>query len=123
MGRENRIIGGLGENIALGFLKRKGYKILETNFRTCFGELDAIAKQKDFIVFVEVKTRATTSLGPPHLSVTKLKQRHLIKNALVYLKMRNLVDVDWRIDIVSVTLNYNNEAEKIELIENAVAER
>jgi len=50
LGRENKIVGRFGERIALGFLKRKGYKILETNFRTRFGELDLIAKQKDFIL-------------------------------------------------------------------------
>ena len=59
MGRENIIVGKLGERIALGFLKRSGYRILETNFRTPFGELDVVARRGGHIVFVEVKTRRT----------------------------------------------------------------
>ena len=120
MGRENIIVGKLGERIALGFLKRSGYRILETNFRTPFGELDVVARRGGHIVFVEVKTRASSSLGPPCLSVTRSKQRHIIRSALVYLKRRNLVDSNWRIDVVSVTMDHDHEVEKIELIENYV---
>lgn len=122
MGRENRDIGIIGERIALKFLKRGGYKILETNLRTVFGEIDAIAKQKDFTVFIEIKTRTTFSFGPPYLSVTRQKQRHLIKSALAYLKMHGLVNSNWRIDVVSVKLNHKFELENIDIIENAVEE-
>ena len=122
MGRENMIVGKLGERVALGFLKRSGYRILETNFRTPFGELDVGARHEGHIVFVEFKARASISLGPPCLSVTRSKQRHIIRSALVYLKRRNLVDSNWRIDVVSVTLNYDHEVEGVELIENAVEE-
>ena len=123
MGREKNITGRSGEVEALGFLKRKGYKILETNYRTPFGELDLIAKKGDFTVFIEIKARITSSLGPPYISVTKAKERHLIKSALSYLKRYGLVDSYWRIDVVSVKLNSNYEVEDIEIIENAVEER
>lgn len=122
MGREKIKVGKIGEGIALEFLKRRGYKVLETNFRTPFGELDLVARKKDFTVFVEIKTRTTSSLGPPYLSVTRIKQEHLIKNALCYLKRYGLVDSNWRIDVVSVKLNREYEAEDIEIIENAVEE-
>ena len=120
MGRENKIIGQIGEEIALAFLKKKGYEILGVNVRTPLGEIDVIARQKETTVFIEVKTRATSSLGPPFLSVTRLKQAHMIRNALLYLKRRGRVDSDWRIDVVSVKLNDRYELESIELIENAV---
>ena len=120
MGREKRIIGDAGEKIASGFLRKMGYRILESNFRTPFGEIDIIARQKRVIVFVEVKSRTTSSFGPPYLAVTKLKERHIIKNALFYLKRRRIVNAYWRIDIVSVKLNYDRKLESIELIENAV---
>jgi putative endonuclease len=123
MGRGKRMIGSIGENIAVEFLKRKGYKIVATNIRTPFGELDIIARQKDLTVFVEVKTRTTSSLGPPYLSVTKAKELHLVRNALAYLKRRNLVDSYWRIDVVSVKLDHECKLEHIELIENAVERR
>ena len=62
----------------------------------------------------------TSSLGPPYISVTKLKARHIIKSALVYLKRYGLVDSAWRIDVVSVKLDSNYKPENIELIENAI---
>lgn len=121
MGREKDITGRLGEMKALAFLKKRGYKILEANYRTPFGELDLIAKKDGFTVFIEIKTRMTSSLGPPYLSITRTKKRHLIRNALAYLKVRRLIYSNWRIDIVSVKLNYNYAVEnKIEIIENAV---
>ena len=122
MGREKNFSGKTGEKYAVKFLKRRGYKILKTNFRTVFGELDIIARHGDFTVFVEVKTRISDSLGPPSLSVTRMKQRHIIKNAFAYLKTRSLADSYWRIDVVSVKLNSAYEVEHIELIENAVTE-
>lgn len=120
MGREKKDIGNIGEKFAASYLKKKGYKILEHNFRTIFGEIDIVAKVKDIIAFVEVKSRATSSLGPPYLAITKLKERHIIKNALFYLKTHRLMDASWRIDIVSVKLNHGHKVENIELIENAV---
>jgi putative endonuclease len=120
MGREKKMTGAAGERIALGFLKKLGYRILESNFRTPFGEIDIVARLEHIIVFVEVKSRTTSSFGPPYLSVTKLKARHIVKNALFYLKRRRIVNASWRIDIVSVKLNYYRKLESIELIENAV---
>ena len=120
MGRGNRIVGNTGEKAAVKFLKANGYRIIETNFRTIFGELDAIARRGGVIVFVEIKTRMTDSLGPPYLAVTRLKQLHIIKNALFYLKARRMLDSNWRIDVVSVKLGSDLRVENIELIENAV---
>jgi len=120
LGRENKRIGKIGEEIAAAFLKRKGYEILGVNVRTPLGEIDVVARQKETIVFIEVKTRATYSLGPPFINVTRSKQMHLIRNALCYLKRYGRVDSDWRIDVVSVKLNCDYELESIELIENAV---
>ena len=120
MGRENKEIGHIGEEIAMTFLEQKGYKILGVNVRTPLGEIDVIARQKETTVFIEVKTRATSSLGPPYLNVTRAKQMHLIRNALCYLKRHGRVDSNWRIDVVSVKLNADHELESAELIENAV---
>ena len=120
MGRENKLLGITGEVIAADYLKQKGYKILENNYTTPFGEVDIIAKDGDFTVFVEVKTRATGSLGPPSLSITWAKEKNIIRNALCYLKRYGLVYSYWRIDVVSVKLGEGNEIEQIELIRNAV---
>lgn len=120
MGREKILIGKIGEKRAQEFLRKRGYKLMELNYRTFFGEIDAVAKKGDFIVFIEIKTRTSSSLGPPYLSVTYHKQKHIIKNALLYLKRWKLIGSNWRIDVVSVKLNYECEVEHIEIIENAV---
>jgi putative endonuclease len=91
MGRENREIGKRGEEIAADFLQQKGYKLLGMNARTPFGEIDIVARHKNATVFIEVKTRTGSSLGSPLLAVTPAKQRHLIKNALCYLKRHGRV--------------------------------
>lgn len=122
MGRENKLTGILGEDAASSFLKKRGYRILKRNFRTPFGELDIVAKYGGMLVFVEVKTRISDSLGPPYLAITRQKKRHLIKNAYAYLKRFCLMDSCWRIDIVSVKMKNNYEVENIELFENAVEE-
>jgi putative endonuclease len=120
MGRENKLLGIIGEVIASDFLKQKGYRILENNYTTPFGEVDIIAKDGDYTVFIEVKTRATASLGPPSLSITWAKEKSIIKNALCYLKKFGLVYSYWRIDVVSVKLGEDHKVEHIELIRNAV---
>jgi putative endonuclease len=120
MGRERKTTGAAGEKIALAYLKKLGYRILESNFRSPFGEIDIVARIGRVTVFVEVKSRITSSFGPPYLSVTKTKQMHIIRNALFYLKRRRILNADWRIDIVSIKLNYERELENIEVIENAV---
>jgi len=120
VGRENKDIGQSGEKAAAEFLKRKGYKIVGSNLRTPFGELDLIARQGKYLVFVEVKSRSTDSLGPPSLSVTWRKKERIVRNALWYLAGRGRAHSYWRIDVVSVKLSASREVERIEVIENAV---
>jgi putative endonuclease len=120
MGRGNRDTGRSGEKTAAAFLRRSGYKITGANVRTPFGELDLVAEQGGYTVFVEIKTRVTDSFGPPSLSITWIKQAHIIRNALWYLKRYGLIDTLWRIDIVSVKLDPLHRLEYIEVIENAV---
>ena len=120
MGREKKETGNIGERLAASYLKKKGYKVVGRNYRTIFGEIDIVARLANFIVFVEVKTRATSSLGPPYLAITKAKERHMVKSALFYLKQHRSVSASWRIDIVSVKLDQAHKVENIELFENAV---
>ena len=120
MGREKQVVGRTGEEIARGFLQKKGYKVVAANARTPFGEIDLVARHRHAIVFIEVRTRRSSSLGPPYLSVTWAKQRRIMRNALFYLKSRGLLRADWRIDVVSVKLNALYQAERIDHFENAV---
>lgn len=124
MSREKKMTGSIGEKAAVEFLKDRGYEILDTNYRTIFGEIDAVAKKDGFIIFIEVKTRSSSSLGAPYLAVNALKKRHIIKNALFYLKKHCLAyDIDWRIDVVSVLTAPYGGVKDIEIFENAVEEQ
>jgi len=120
VGRGNKDTGRSGEKMAAAFLRRRGYKVIGANVRTPFGELDLVAEQGGYTVFIEIKTRVTDSLGPPSLSITWAKQANIIRNALWYLMRYGLSDSFWRIDIASVKLDPFGRLEYIEVIENAV---
>ncbi len=97
-----REIGKKGEKSAELFLKKRGYKIIERNFRTPFGELDLIVKDNDILVFVEVKTRNSEKFGLPEDAITYKKRLHIIRSAFFYLKRYNLIDSVYRFDVVAV---------------------
>lgn len=108
-------LGAYGENLAANFLVRRGYKIIDRNFRTNFGEIDLIASKGDELLFVEVKTRTASSFGYPELSVDWRKIKHLIKAAKIYLNLKNY-DNFWRLDIISVEIDKNKKTAKFRWI-------
>lgn len=86
-----KILGASGEQRAAEFLKEKGYKILGTNFSNKIGEIDIIAKDKEFVVFVEVKARSSKAFGLPSEAVNFHKQQKIRKVALSYLKSNKML--------------------------------
>lgn len=117
MPKQNFQFGKSGEEIALGLLKKNGYKILARNYRTRLGEIDIVGCDKDTICFIEVKSRHSDKFGFPQEAVLKSKQRQISKAALMFLKEKNLLDRKARFDVVSV-LSAGGEP-KLELIRNA----
>jgi putative endonuclease len=113
-------LGAAGEKLARDFLKKKGYKIRDTNYRCREGEIDIVAQKKDCLVFVEVRTKASASFGSPEESVTLAKKDKLISSALRYMSERRDLPESWRIDFIAVELDQNGKARRIELIENAI---
>jgi putative endonuclease len=103
--------------VALRFLKKRGYRIIEKNYVCKMGEMDIIAKERDTLAFIEVKTRTSTEFGPPQLAVNASKQRQLSKVALNYLKEKQLEEVKARFDVVAILLG--QKGEEIELIRDA----
>lgn len=79
-------LGKQGEEIAVKFLKKKGYTIIQKNFKTSLGEIDIIARDGDKIVFVEVKTRADDMFGHPFEAVGHKKKEKIRKTALCFMK-------------------------------------
>ena len=114
-------LGAAGEKLARNFLKKKGYRIRETNFRCREGEIDIIAERKDYLVFVEVRTKTGSGFGSPEESVTFAKKEKLIATALAYLNSHTNLPDNWRIDFVGIELDEKGKATRIELIENAVS--
>ena len=119
---KRRDTGIRGEKLAQGFLKKRGYRILETNYRCPEGEIDIVAKDKDFLVFIEVRTKTSLEFGSPEESITPTKQVRLRTTAARYRQAHNDLPLSWRIDVVAVELNQKGELLRIELIENAVGD-
>ncbi|MCK6650695.1 MAG: YraN family protein [Bacteroidia bacterium] len=113
---EHNDIGRKGEKAASDFLKNKGYKILDLNWRWEKLEADIIALDKDMLVVVEVKTRQTDVFGEPETFVKKQKQKNLIKAAHEYITQKELT-YEVRFDIISVLMN--KKQTQVNHIENA----
>ncbi len=111
---EHNELGAVGEKTAQNYLKEKGYEILAINWRFGSDEIDIIAKNKNFLVIVEVKTRSTNAFGEPEIAVTKQKQRFLIRAAQNYIAQHN-IDEECRFDIIAIiTKNGKNIINHIE---------
>jgi len=114
--------GRLGEKMAAGLLKKRGYRIVQTNYRCPEGEIDIVARHKDCLVFVEVRTKRGTEFGSPEESITPTKMDKLRRVGAHYRQTHGDMPPSWRIDVVAVELDRQNRPLRIELIENAVGE-
>ncbi|MBI4266960.1 MAG: YraN family protein [Chloroflexi bacterium] len=117
-----RETGILGEKIALDFLKKRGYRILETNYRCREGEIDIVARQKDCLVFIEVRAKRSLAFGTPEESITPAKLAKLRTVAAHYQQTHKDLPAQCRIDVVALELDSKNKPARIELIENAVGD-
>jgi putative endonuclease len=117
--RRNLILGKQGEESALSYLKKKGYSVLKSNYKTKLGEIDIIATDKDTICFIEVKFRNSLRFGLPQEAVSSFKQKQISKAALQFLKTNNLLNKKSRFDIVSIINDPQNGVDKVDLIQNA----
>lgn len=98
-------VGRLGEEVAASFLKKRGLKIIERNWKAKrWGELDVIAKDKDTLVFVEVKTRRRETGFEPFEQVDYYKIQRLLRTAKNYLAFKKIENKALRLDVVSVVL-------------------
>lgn len=121
MASQKMMFGKAGEDVAVKHLKRKGYNIIEQNWRCRLGELDVIARHKDAVVFVEVKTRTDKALGFPQESVDERKQRHIIRCAKIYEQCKRLEGTNFRFDVVAI--DFSSGKQEITLIQDAFQEK
>jgi len=110
-------LGKEGEKLAADFLKKSGYKIVEVNYRCPIGEIDIVARDKNELVFVEVKARKSSALGYPEEAVGIKKQKKMSQLASWYLQEKKLNDARARFDVVAVLMLPSGN--DIRLIRNA----
>lgn len=97
------IVGTEGEDAAVKFMRSRGFRVIDRNFRVKYGEIDIICRQKKMIVFVEVKTRSSNSFGDPFEAVNRHKQRRIAMAAITYLRRKNWEDFLARFDVLAIT--------------------
>lgn len=115
---EHLRLGTRGEKLACQFLRRNGYKILYRNFRgRTGGEIDIVCRDRDTLVFVEVKTRTREDFGRPFETIRSDQRRHISRGALAWLRMLDDPDILFRFDVVEVVMK--DEGPRLEVIKNA----
>lgn len=97
--------GIIGENMAERYLRNLGYEIIQRNFYCRQGEIDIIAKDKNELVFIEVKTRTNITYGKPAEAVNNIKQKHIYDATKYYLYKNYINDIYVRFDVIEVYLS------------------
>ena len=108
MSREN--IGYIGEDLVAKYLKSQDFIILRRNYHSKFGEIDIIAESREYLLFVEVKTRKKGSPIPPAMAVTSLKQRKIALTAFDFISKAR-IDTNFRFDIAEVEYSVDENGE------------
>ena len=120
MRKSKQAVGRWGESRAEAYLIKRGYRILNRNTRTPYGEIDLIAVVEDCLVFVEVKTRTSTSFGYPEQAITAEKEAHILASAQSYLQSHPEIENDWRVDVIAIQTDPDFQKEQITHFENAI---
>ena len=115
-GAVNMTVGTWGEDLAAAYLREKGYVILERDWHSGHRDIDIIAQNKEWLVFIEVKTRSTDDIARPEQAVDWKKQRNLMRSINHYLHYRN-IEQPWRFDVISIVGSPSKEPQ-IEHIED-----
>ena len=112
-------LGTRGENLACQFLKKNGYKILYRNFKgRTGGEIDVVCRDRDTLVFVEVKTRTREDFGRPLDAVNREKRNRIARGGLAWLRLLDNPDILFRFDVVEVIIAEGAEP-RLEILQNA----
>lgn len=115
--RNRQQLGKQGENLAVSYLTKHGYRILQRNFKVRYGEIDIIALYDHTLIFVEVKTREDTSFGAPEEAVTPRKLREVVRTAQFFKSLHPELPESMRIDVIAILLE-GNSIRRLEHIPN-----
>ncbi|OGB95151.1 MAG: YraN family protein [candidate division NC10 bacterium RBG_16_65_8] len=119
MTEARQALGRKGEAAARRYLERNGVRILTANYACAAGEIDLIGKERDAILFIEVKTRTSEAFGPPHLAVHQRKQRQIVRAAQWFLSERRMPEVACRFDVLAVTFLNDEDIPRIQWVRDA----
>ena len=120
MTKQRLKLGRKGEEEAVKFIKKQGYRILQTNFKTKSGEIDIIAEDKKVVAFIEVKTRATGEYGSPLEAVNYHKRKKIALVANQFLTRHKVENRECRFDIVAILARSDDpKTWEIDLIKDA----
>jgi putative endonuclease len=118
-GMQKNTLGHMGESLAENWLRAKGFQVLAHNYRCKHGEIDLIATRANALIFVEVKTRTTSTFGSPQAAITRTKRSHLIKTALHFLSTSTQKPYKaWRHDLIAIILTRNHKLQSLDHIKN-----
>ncbi|OGK14652.1 hypothetical protein A3C98_03850 [Candidatus Roizmanbacteria bacterium RIFCSPHIGHO2_02_FULL_37_15] len=115
---KSKDIGKLGENLALQYLKKARFSILEKNFHSHWGEIDIIAKKDNKVFFIEVKTRISDKKGKPYEAINFYKLRGLKRAVNYYILQNRLNGYKLSLDLISIILNEDSSVKKLDYFEN-----
>lgn len=121
MKQANFETGRLGEDIARIHLTSKGYKIITSNFKTKFGEIDIIASKDKILVFVEVKLKIGDEFGTPEEMINKVKIQQVQNTAISFLQQNPQMDAEfgsYRIDAICIVLDKEKQVKSLKHYEN-----
>ena len=116
MTKKRQQLGRWGETKAAEYLEKQGHKIIDRNAYTQYGEIDIVAQQTikntPYTIFIEVKTRTTTTFGYPEEAITNLKREHILASAMAYLQENPQLSDNWQVDVIAIRrLNTKTEPE------------
>lgn len=118
MSFSGKALGALGEEIAASHLIKKGYQITDRNFRSRYGEIDIVCRDKKTYIFIEVKSRIGDQKGKPYEAVNYHKLKHIKRAINYYLIYKGINNLPLRFDIVSVEFGLDRSLKKIDHFTN-----
>jgi putative endonuclease len=113
-----KTLGAQGEELAVKYLRKQGYKVIQRNYQCRWGEIDLVARDKDTLSFVEIKSRSSSDFGLPQDSVDRFKQERIIQVAKAFMAEHHLNEtIPARFDVVAIRLTPSGP--EMELIKDA----
>ena len=115
--KRNLEVGEMGENVAEDFLREEGYKILDKNYRTKYFEIDIIAKKKDVLHFVEVRTKTNEKFGSPEETIDYKKKEKLLRSAKAYTTFNDCKG-KYQVDVICIVLDGLGNVDRLNYYQN-----